>query len=101
MSMEARTISPNKMTRTEEVLSLCDEWKENKHYAHNSCEIIDFLVERCRRWMIDALSFQESTKGLRARLDIAEEVLRVISQDDRCANHHDAIAKDALERMKP
>ena len=95
--MECKTVYPDEYTTTDEILSYCDEWKENKHYPHNTCEIIDFLAKQVRQWRLDSLSFQQSTCGLRKRLDGVEQVLDMIATDSRCVNHHDEMAREGLE----
>ena len=94
---ECITIHPNEQTETDEILALCDQWKHDKHYPHNTCEIIDFLAKQVRQWRLDSLSFQQSCIGLRKRLDGVEQVLDMIATDSRCVNHHDEMAREGLE----
>lgn len=101
--METLTIYPNEGTTTDEVLAFCAEWKANKHYPHNTADIVDFLARRLEMYILDTQAFQESARGLRTRLDNVEVILKAIVEDDPCYNKvgcrccHDSMAKQALE----
>ena len=94
--MEANTISPNELTELDDVLAHCDGWKRSRHYPHNTCEIIDYLAEQVKQWRMDAWCFQQSSRGLRERLDGVEQVLDMIATDTRCVNQHDSMAREGL-----
>lgn len=58
--IEARTIYPTSGTELNHVLKYCDEWRENRHYPHNLCQIVDYLADACRE-------LQENQRHLEAK----------------------------------
>ena len=78
-------------------MSQADEDYENDRDICDSQRIRD-CVEREMESdgrIIDSL--RQENSSLRAKVERMREALRVIAEDDACGQHHDAMAREALE----